>query len=158
MEALRQYILSVTAAAILCGIVKSLCSGASFEKGIHMLCGLVLAVTVLTPVLRIDLDQLIGKFTASYSQDALAVTTFGAESYQNSLSALIKQKSEAYILDKAAQLNAPVDVSIEISAEDLPLPVFAHIQGDISPYAKHQLSQILEHDLGIPKENQKWTG
>lgn len=158
MDTLRQYILSVTAAAILCGMVRSICSETGFRTTVNMLCGLILAVTILTPVIRIDLNGLIGEFTASYSQDALAAASVGEDTYQDSLSAIIKQESEAYILDKAAQLDASVDVEIILSEQDIPVPVSAVIRGNISPFSRQQLTQILENDLGIMKENQQWTG
>ena len=71
---------------------------------------------------------------------------------------LIKEKSQAYILDKAAELDASITADVTISEEELPKPLSVVISGQVSPYNRKRLESILETDLGIAKENQVWTG
>ena len=49
MEALRQYVISVVAAAMLCGIVVRLFPNGSGKQVGKLICGLFLAYTVLSP-------------------------------------------------------------------------------------------------------------
>ena len=55
MEALRQYVISVVAAAMLCGIVVRLFPNGSGKQMGKLICGLFLAYTVLSPISRVDL-------------------------------------------------------------------------------------------------------
>ena len=72
--------------------------------------------------------------------------------------AIIKEETEAYILDKAASLG--VTLSVEVMVEDGNVPRLSGVQlsGQVSPYARQQLSTWISNDLGISKENQKWIG
>ena len=54
MEALRQYVISVVAAAMLCGIVVRLFPNGSGKQVGKLICGLFLAYTVLSPISRVD--------------------------------------------------------------------------------------------------------
>lgn len=58
MEALRQYVISVVAAAMLCGIVVRLFPNGSGKQVGKLICGLFLAYTVLSPISRVDFSNL----------------------------------------------------------------------------------------------------
>ena len=58
MEALRQYVISVVAAAMLCGIVVWLFPIGSGKQVGKLICGLFLAYTVLSPISRVDFSNL----------------------------------------------------------------------------------------------------
>ena len=46
---------------------------------------------------------------------------------------------------------------IILSDDDIPAPVAARIKGNVSPFAKSKLMDMMEKDLGISKERQQWT-
>jgi hypothetical protein len=48
-------------------------------------------------------------------------------------------------------------VEVELSDEEIPVPKTVSVTGKISPYAKKQLSEMMERELGIKVENQKWN-
>ncbi len=119
--------------------------------------GLFLAITMLRPLIHIDLGG-IWADARLYSKDAERLTLAAQELAREDRTAIIKSKSEAYILDKAASLGAEVTVTVTLSCEEPLVPCAVRISGIISPYAKTQLSQIIQNDLAIPKEAQEWTG
>ena len=157
MEGLRQYIISVVTAAIICGIITGLAPKGTVREMVKMLCGLFLALTVIRPIARID-DFDLSDFGLSYGLDAKAAAVMGEDFSREAMADIIKAETEAYILDKAAELNVTMEADVTLSQEDIPVPVAVHLSGDISPYAKQQMERFLTEDLGIAKENQLWTG
>ena len=151
MEALRQYVISVVAAAMLCGIVVRLFPNGSGKQVGKLICGLFLAYTVLSPISRVDFSKL-PDFSLRCMDDAEDAAAMGENLARDSMADIIKEETEAYILDKAADLHAEVTVG-----EDS-LPTAVTLSGEASPYARRQIQAMIANDLGISKENQKWIG
>ena len=155
MDGLRQYVISVTSAALICSILLGLMQKGPAKELIKLLCGLFPAFTVIRPLSQLDIDALID-FSWPYTQEAEEAAAVGEDLARKTMAGIIKAESEAYILDKAAGLNA--ELAIDITISDAQVPVSAEICGEVSPYARQKLETILETDLGITKENQIWTG
>jgi hypothetical protein len=68
----------------------------------------------------------------------------------------IIQQTQAYILDKARSLDAELTVEVFLGDGTIPVPIGVRLEGNISPYARKLLSQMLQDDLGIPAEEQIW--
>lgn len=157
MEGIKEYLLSVFCAAIICAIVMRLMG----EKGTHavitkLIAGLFLAFTVVYPMAKIDLRD-FSDWTASYSDAASQAAAAGERATKESIAASIKLRTEAYILDKATALNTSLKVEVTLSEDDIPCPKAVRLHGSVSPYAKAQLQTIIAQDLGIAKEYQTWT-
>ena len=156
MDGIREYLISVTAAALLCGILKSLMG----EKGssaalVRLICGIFLALTVIRPLKELTLTD-ISLLPSGFLTEARATSGKGVEYTRQTRADLIKEQCEAYILDKAKTLGASIQVEIGISEAGEPIPAGSIITGNLSPYARNQLSNALEKDLGIAQEDQKW--
>lgn len=157
MEGVREYLLSVTAAAVVCS-----CIGAFFEKKgsiavlVKTLCGIFVSLTVLRPVLNISLPDM-ENYISTYSADVQTVTEDAARSAANAQCEVIRQRAESYVYDKAAKLGCDISVCILLSEAEPYEPVEIQIKGKLSPYAKSQLSASITADLGIPEEEQHWN-
>ena len=92
-----------------------------------------------------------------YRQDAQFYSEQGEEFSRRAKAELIKQNVQAYILDKAKELHAPITVQVVLQEIGEPLPQTVILTGRVSPYAKAQLQRMMEEDLGIAKEQQQWT-
>ena len=57
-----------------------------------------------------------------------------------------------------ARLGAAVTVEVTLSQDDPPVPEYVEIFGEISPYIKLRLEELIQEELNIAKENQRWTG
>ncbi len=155
MEALRQYVISVVAAAMLCGIVVRLFPHGSGKQVGKLICGLFLAYTVLSPISRVDFSKL-PDFSLRCVDEAEDAAAMGENLARDSMADIIKEETEAYILDKAADLHANLRVEVTVGEDNLPLAVT--LSGEASPYARRQIQAVIANDLGISKENQKWIG
>lgn len=88
--------------------------------------------------------------------DAEDAAAMGENLARDSMADIIKEETEAYILDKAADLHANLRVEVAVGEDNLPAAVT--ISGEASPYARRQIQAMIANDLGISKENQKWIG
>lgn len=156
MEDIRQYLLSVTAAALLCAILNGLIGKkGAYGTAIKLVTGLFLALTVICPWMKLEIIDI-----SSYSDDLLSeadsIAASGELMADNALAAIIKSQTETYILDKATALNLEVTAEVTMSNTDPPTPCAVTVRGIASPYAKQMLSQYIANELGIPEESQLW--
>ena len=151
---MKAYFLSVICTAILCGIVSTLLDRKNTSgKLVKLISGLILTFSVLSPVAEIKLDDL-SFFLEDLTDEGEAVASMGQTQYFDAMAAIIKQETEAYILDKARDLNVDLSVQIILDAECVPRSV--SLTGQISDQARSELEKIIARDLGISKEDQQW--
>lgn len=113
-----------------------------------------MAYTLIRPVLHLDFSS-VTSFTGSFSSEAEAAAHIGEEAATDELTAVIKAKTESYILDKAAAME--VDLNVEITLDSF-IPTAVVLRGAVSPYARSTLTAWITQQLGIPKEAQVWIG
>jgi len=157
VSGIREYLLSVTTSAIVCGIIQTISSKkGSTAKLVKLLSGIFMALSVLQPVLNMSIDSgdVLYAVSAASADDAVRL---GQESAQEAQMEIIKSQAEAYILDKAEQLNCDLDVSVTLKKQSPFAPDKVRIEGKVSPYARSQLSNWIEANIGIPEEDQSWT-
>ncbi len=157
MEGVREYLLSVTAGAVLCGIFITLAGDKGSLSGLcKLISGLFLSLIVISPLAQIDLQGFSHMAEDLLEQGNTAVHE-GEEIHDQTLRQIITDETRAYIMDKARSYGAEVQVEITLTGGDPPVPESCTIAGSLSPYVKQQLKKILIRDLGIPEENQTWT-
>lgn len=157
MDFLRNCALSIICASLICGIFTGLLGKSRTAGSVRLVCGCVLLITLLSnmkPLLRISVPELMEQNILEAREQAL----YGKQQAEADLQAIIKDSCEAYILDKAAELNASVTVEVELSGAELPVPHGAVIAGTVSADTKAKLSRVLAEDLGIAEEDQLWIG
>lgn len=156
MEHIREYLISVTAAALLCGLIQSMAGEKGSAAGIlRLVCGIFLALTVVRPVAQIKLEE-FSLLTSDIMQEAENAAAEGEDYAKRALSRHITEQTEEYILDKARSYGAELSVDVTLGDGEEPIPVAVTITGQFSPYAKAQLSAQIESELNIPEEDQKW--
>ena len=155
---IREYLIGVTAAALVCGVVRTFVP----EKGtlgavVKMLLGVLMLLVVLQPVSGMSMDGLFD-WTEDISADAQTIVSSAESETKEEMHGRIKQETRAYILSKAQSLGAQLEVAVELSDDVIAKPVAVQITGAVSPYAKQTLMQMIEDDLGIDREAQQWIG
>ena len=155
MDEILQYVLGVCAAAMICAMILCFAEKGPMEPLLKLICGLILTFTLIDPLLNIS-DGNWSALGIDVRQDAEAAADKGIEQARKSVSQIIKEDAETYIQDKARELGLHLNISIDLSEQSLPVPESATVKGIIPPYAKQKLTAILEEELGIKRENQKW--
>ena len=154
---MKAYILSMIAAAVLSAIVKAFVDNKTATgKLIGLLCGVVLVISIVNPMVNIKFNNLSAYFR-SISADAEGYIRDGTDAAEKSVADIIKSRTEAYILDKADQMGLDISVEVELDEDIDSIPCGVTINGIVSPYAKEVISEYMEETLGITRENQKWT-
>lgn len=157
MTGIQSYFLSVIAAGLVCSILQSL-AGKNGTGGavLKLTAGIFLSLTVLGPVVRLNFDHLFLS-TEQFLQSASQAAGEGEKIAEETMSSIIMERTEAYILDKAKSMGVSLCVSVTLSPDTL-APVRVELDGAVSPYAKMRLQEMISDELGISKENQIWTG
>lgn len=150
-----RYLMTIVAASMACALAAGLVSEKhTAGKILKMLCGILLALTVASPLTTFRIHDL-ERYYSAFAADAEEAVSVGRKIADGERSAIIKSSLEAYILDKAEAMGAHITVSVMLS-DDLMTPESAEICGRINPYTRQQLSALLAEQLGIAKENQIW--
>ena len=155
-ESIRAYLLAVVAAAMLTALVLALVPEGPVRRVCRLACGLVLILVTLSPLGTLDVTAL-SRALSRLSIETDAAQT-GVEVRSRALiCSIIKQKMEAYILDKAAGLGLTVtaDVSVDDSGA-YPYPARVTITGSAGADARRALTESIERELAIPEERQEW--
>lgn len=156
MEAIRQYLLSVTGAAIICSILMSILGKKGmYSSVIRMLCGLFMVFTMIAPVMRIRLKDFETYF-GELNIEANSAVSWGIQTAEDASAEFIKDKTETYILDKASSMGLSIKAEVKLAEERGWTPYYVLIEGKVAPYAKKQLQTWLKEELDIPEENQIW--
>ena len=157
MEVLSRYILSVVCAAVLAGILCSLIPGTGgIQSLLRFLSGVYLIITMIQPLIRFDftwLEDMVMPEASAWRNPAEE----GEQIAREEVAERIQTELTAYILDKASDLGGELHVDIRFSDDPVPVPLEADLTGSISSHGKESLIQVLEYDLGIAKENQRWN-
>ena len=156
MEQVRTYLLSVIAAAVICSLVTAIPGKAgSISSILKLMMGIFMAVTVLSPFVSFRLPN-IQSYMDAFHADASDAVEAGQHLADSEMRQLIKDRVEAYILDKATAYGVDLTVEVSLTNDGVPVPCGVKLSGAVSPYAKLQLMKMLSEDLGIGKENQIW--
>lgn len=154
MDGMKNYLISVCCAAVLCGILKQIVGSSKMSSGmIRVLSGLFIAICIVSPWKNFRVDELTQYNPLITEQGDLYAMT-GYEITKKKTDKLIIQNTEAYILEKANQLQTQVEVSVSLSEDSIPVSV--QITGQLSQEAKEELSAFLLNNIGIQKEMQIW--
>lgn len=157
MDNIRQYLLSIVAAAVIAALAVSLVDKKSTHAAIiKLLASVFLSITVISPWTKIQFDDLSSYFD-SLELSAGSIAEEGSNMASKETAAIISSRMEAYILDKASSLGFHPEVTVVLTESPPYTPCSVTLRGTASPYAKNRLQQIILNDLGIPEEEQSWN-
>lgn len=156
MRDLAEYIISVSAAALVCGILNSMMPKGAAKEVLKLVSGLFLVFCVISPVSNLRLPELadIGE---SIREEAATAVADGEEMATESVRDSISQQLEAYILDKASSMGLDIEVEVFLKQDDSFLPESVTIRGSAAQQQKKELLEELTDALGITQEDITWT-
>jgi len=145
---LKEWILSVSAAAFIGGVAAALAPEGKSRKMVSFISGFMTIAVMLAPVKQVeftDFSAYIEQFqieSDAYTQD------YSAEN-DKLIKEVIEEKTAAYILDKTGII---AEVRAVKTDESYPVP------WEVKLYSAYEesVSLLIENDLGIPRERQNW--
>lgn len=148
-ELLREWLLGITAAAMLLALTESLAPDGTVKRMVSLAGGLILVIAAVSPITKLDestLSDLTRKFEAEVDSGSRELEEKNEFLYES----IIQENTAAYILDKAEALGMNCSVSVSIAWDgELPKPHAARIRGRWTEEQRKALSMLLESELGI---------
>ena len=155
MEFLRNWLIGITAAAIILALADILMPEGSVKRIGKFAGGLLLMLAILRPVLSLDYEVLAG---------SLANFRYEVQEYSMSLEIenerlkkiIIEDRTGAYIRDKAAELGISCTVAVQcrVHEKEQLYPVSVTVYGEMTPEQNAKLIRIIEAEISIPPEMQ----
>lgn len=157
MDGIREYLIGVIAAALVCSIVTNLLNiNGMVGICVKTLAGIMMLLSVVRPWVSISFDDLF-QWTEDIQANGADFALSGEAMAQNAYRDSIMQQTAAYILDEARTFGCELSVDVSLSEDTIPVPVRVQLSGDVSPYAKQAISAMITERLGIKREDQIWT-
>ena len=154
MDRISSFILSIVCASVICSIADILTKDKKQANiTVKLLSGIFLAITLLSPIQGFSIDRIFNSWE-DLEQDAQAMSQDGQMQANDALISIIKQRMEAYVLEKAEQLGVTLQSEITISETLEPERII--LTADVTPYERKQMEKILTEELGISGEEQIW--
>lgn len=153
---MKQWLMGVIAAAILCTIAQDLSPKGSVKQVGRLVCAMVLLCAVLSPIKTLDVaagGQWLTDYRATLADSRVALAEQGEEIQM----AVIAEKYRAYIESKGAQLGLDCQARVDCREEgEIYVPDRVEVTGDLSQGDWDGLSRCLEEELGVPPERQSF--
>ena len=157
MNEARQYLLTLICTSIIAALAVRITEGKGItSSATKLVCGLFLVINLIYPFVRFNLPD-YQNIISNIKKQSAQISDEGKNAAAETMSDIIKEKLQAYILDKAASIDVALNVQVVMNKSDLTMPESIIISGNISPYQKSRISQIINDELGIPKEKQQWN-
>ena len=123
MEGVHQYILSIVCIATICAIIHILFDGnGTLDSVIKLVTALVLSITVITPLCKYKFEELEFRIDGLFDDGTQAVQR-GESVAMETMTQLIKEETESYILGKAAALGQTISVDVRVGDGQPPVPM-----------------------------------
>lgn len=157
MRQITEYILSVTAASVICAVIKLLVPGKdALGKILQLITGIFMTVTVFSFLFDFQLPDM-QLFMEKISPSVSAATEEGRLAAIDDMRKIIKEKTQAYILTKSKELEISICVDVTVSDSELPNPISVVLSGSVSPYKKQVLTDYIVNQFGIGEEYIIWN-
>ena len=155
MDGIRSYFLAVVAACMLAVLACALVKSSRLQRITRFIAGILILLTVATPLLRIDLSGLADRILALGEHTGFDSRQVSKD-YQTMLRELVRENTESYIEKKAEALGGTIQAEVTLDYGEYPQPVHAVLTGSMLPDAARELESYIRDSLGIPSEEVEW--
>lgn len=154
MELLRQWLLGMIGTTILITIADCMMAQGAVKQVGKLVCGLVLLLMVVKPVLSLSEEVLLELNTPweiGFAGEQEAMEKY----YNHQMKTIIEQQLEAYIMDKATQLSpqTTVQVECEVAQDGVIVPSLVVLVG--GEY-QMELVEWIAQELGVSRDGIVW--
>lgn len=155
METVRSYLISLVAVCMLAVLASVLVHGSPIHKFVRFIGGILVLLVAVSPLLSVDTEKLSERLKEICEANSFN-TSAVAENRYSVLSEHIKQTTETYIENKAAELGAAIQAEVTLTNDEYPVPDKVKIIGTLTAEQISSLAAYLTDSLGIAPEHQEW--
>ena len=150
---------SIAVSCLISGAALAVTPKGKVQRILKTVCGILVVVAVVSPLISLR-DADVSLDMESYREKSQELTGAAQEQNGNLCGDIIAGQLEEYILDKAETLGVPLtsaDVVTETDDSGVTVPVSVTLTGDATEAQKKKLSALVESELGISADCQKWS-
>ncbi|MBE6984010.1 MAG: hypothetical protein E7434_00075 [Ruminococcaceae bacterium] len=154
MESVREYFLQIVAvcmiAAISCAIVKN----PLIARVIRLISGILILLVVIAPLSKVDASKL-----PTYLDGVLDSDTQMQEAKNHAhlqFQTQVQKATQEHIELIADQFGFNIQAEVTVSDDEVPIPIEVKLIGTPNAQQMLQLSDYIETNVGIPKDQQIW--
>lgn len=155
MGTVRGYLISLVAVCMIAVLASVLVHGSPINKFVRLIGGILVLLVAVSPLLSVDAERLSERL-----QEICAANSFDASVVVKNSDAVlakhIKQTTETYIENKAAELGAVIQAEVTLTNDAYPVPNKVTIIGTLTVGQIESLTAYLTDSLGIAPEHQEW--
>ena len=154
---LKQWILGITCAALIGALAEALAPPGRVKRAGRLAVGLLLLLAVVKPLGALDYSAL-AEAAAGYRPDGAACEAELEEKSGAVLKAVIEERTNAYISDKAKTLgmDCTAEVTYYYGSDGEVRPEAVVVRGSWTEEQRAALSRTLEGELGIEAQRQSF--
>lgn len=149
---MRTWLLGIVLTSLAGGLARQLAPKGREQSMVRLVSGLLLALALLRPLAGQKWEDL--ELDAFPLPESREIAEASRKNQMEAFSAIIEEKTEAYICDKAEQLGLDCKAEVSTGSDEggVPLPESVVIRG---PYSE-ALARSIAEEVGIPAEQQIW--
>lgn len=157
MTALRQWLLGVACTALILAAAEGLAPDGGVKRVCRLAGSLALLLAAVGPLLQLD-GGVIARAAGEYRSAARSYEERLTEKNNLLYQTIIEDTAAAYIVDKAEELGILCQAEVTFSYDEngVPCPWEVTARGVWTEEGRGALSRLLEDDLGIPPQRQRF--
>lgn len=152
MEAVRNYLISVVAVCMISVPPVVMVKNPTMNRIVRLAGGVLILLVALRPLLGLDMKDVSGKLEGILEEYQLDTSFLR----QNQMGDYVKNAAEDYIEGQAREMGGEIQAEVQVSQDELPVPVHVKLIGTMRVEQMEKLGAMLSEDLNIPPEEQEW--
>ena len=154
----RSWLLGVTAAALVLALAEALVPEGTVKKVCRLAGGMALLLAAAGPVLEIVDGAALTRAAEGWRGRTRQYEEALEERSGQFYLAIIEEETAAYVMDKARELGfeCAAEVTWSYDEQGVPRPWEASARGTWTPEQRAGLERLLEEELGIPAQRQRY--
>lgn len=157
MQGLREYLLSVVAVCMICAVASVMLKNQMLAKVLRLVSGILVLLVVITPLLKIDLQDISENMRRSLSADSQSFDVIRSNA-EIQLAEQVKTATEKHIEEIASRYGMSLQARVKVDDSQLPTPIEVELIGVPDPDTVGAFTDYIVQNIGILKENQHWRG
>ena len=158
MGLVRQWLLGVTAAALVLALAETLAPEGSVKKVCRLAGGLALLLAAAGPVTGVLDGSALTQAVEGWRNQSKRYELELEEQRDQFYLAIIEEETAAYVMDKArgSGFECAAEVTCGYDENGVPCPWEVTARGEWTPERRAQMERLLEEELGVPAQRQHY--
>lgn len=158
MGLVRQWLLGVTAAALVLALADALAPEGSAKKVCRLAGGLALLLAAAGPLLGVMDGSALTRAVEGWQDRTQRAEQELEEQGEQFYLAIIEEETAAYVMDKARELGFDCEAEVTYGHDEdgVPCPWEIAARGTWTQEQRAELERLLEKELGVPAQRQSY--